>query len=202
MLVQKAASSSNVAMRAQQAPAALQSVALSRPRVLKGLRATSATYQRLCTRASATEAPVLQLDNALDSLANPLTFNPEPSSSSSYSKPEPINWYQQWYPLAIIKDLDARKPTPAKILGIPVVIWRDGSGEWRAMEDRCPHRLAPLSEGRIDADGTLMCSYHGWQFNGQGACTRIPQIGDDKAHATACSSKKSCVASYPVKVRL
>lgn len=22
-------------------------------------------------------------------------------------------------------------------------------------------RLAPLSEGRIDADGTLMCSYHG-----------------------------------------
>lgn len=42
-----------------------------------------------------------------------------------------------------------------------------------------PHRtcrLAPLSEGRIEADGTLMCSYHGWQFNGQGGCTRIPQV--------------------------
>lgn len=66
---------------------------------------------------------------------------------------------------------------------------------------RCnARRLAPLSEGRIDQDGTLMCSYHGWQFNGQGACTRIPQIGDEKAHATACSSNRSCVASYPVKV--
>lgn len=43
-------------------------------------------------------------------------------------------------------------------------------------------------------------TWPGWQFNGQGACTRIPQIGDPKAAATACSSSKSCVASFPVKV--
>lgn len=81
---------------------------------------------------------VLQLDTALDSLANPLTPNPE--ASSSYSKPEPINWYQQWYPLAIVKDLDPRRPSAAKILGVPVVVWKDGAGQWSVMEDRCPHR--------------------------------------------------------------
>ncbi len=43
-------------------------------------------------------------------------------------------------------------------------------------------RLAPLSEGRLESDGTLQCAYHGWTFNGEGACTRIPQLkGDEKA---------------------
>lgn len=41
----------------------------------------------------------------------------------------------------------------------------------------------------------------GWEFNGAGACTRIPQIGDERAHATACASQRSCVASYQVQVR-
>lgn len=44
------------------------------------------------------------------------------------------------YPLAILKDLDARRPTAAKLLGIPIVIWKDGAGAWRVFEDRCPHR--------------------------------------------------------------
>jgi pheophorbide a oxygenase len=48
---------------------------------------------------------------------------------------------------------------PVTMLGHTYVVWFDPKGEsWRVMEDRCPHRLAPLSEGRIDADGTLMCS--------------------------------------------
>lgn len=37
-------------------------------------------------------------------------------------------------------------------------------------------RLAPLSEGRIEADGTLQCSYHGWRFDSSGRCTDIPQV--------------------------
>jgi nitrite reductase/ring-hydroxylating ferredoxin subunit len=42
----------------------------------------------------------------------------------------------------------------------------------------CSHffRLAPLSEGRIESDGTLQCSYHGWRFNSEGKCTEIPQV--------------------------
>ena len=40
---------------------------------------------------------------------------------------------------------------------------------------QCPHRLAALSEGRIEANGTLACAYHDWRFDGGGSCVRIPQ---------------------------
>lgn len=39
------------------------------------------------------------------------------------------------------------------------------------------HRLVPLSEGRIEeSNGTLMCSFHGWTFDGEGNCINIPQV--------------------------
>ena len=28
----------------------------------------------------------------------------------------------------------------------------------------------------MEGDGTLLCSYHGWRFDGEGACTAIPQV--------------------------
>ena len=47
-------------------------------------------------------------------------------------------------------------------------------------DDACPHRLAPLSEGRVDRDtNTLECAYHGWAFEPQGTCKRIPQLRPD-----------------------
>jgi phenylpropionate dioxygenase-like ring-hydroxylating dioxygenase large terminal subunit len=64
-------------------------------------------------------------------------------------------------------------------------------------------RLAPLSEGRIEeSDGTLQCSYHGWRFKGSGAAASIPQAAYDspQSEKTACSSKRSCVATYPIQV--
>ena len=74
-------------------------------------------------------------------------------------------------------DLVADRPTSAQLLGMPIVIWKpSASSHYRAFIDRCPHRLAPLSEGRIDSQtGHLECCYHGWQFDADGACTAIPQ---------------------------
>lgn len=40
----------------------------------------------------------------------------------------------------------------------------------------------------------------GWRFNGEGACTVIPQIADPKAQAVACASTRSAVKSFPTKV--
>ena len=64
-------------------------------------------------------------------------------------------------------------------------------------------RLAPLSQGRIEpSDGTLQCSYHGWRFSGNGKAAAIPQAAHDSPHVeeTACSSKRSCAATYPTQV--
>lgn len=97
------------------------------------------------------------------------------------SESQKFNWTTQWYPVAVINDLDENAPTPATILGRPLAIWWDRSiSKWQVYADQCPHRLAPLSEGSISEEGHLRCSYHGWTFKGDsGQCTSIPQAPKD-----------------------
>ena len=96
----------------------------------------------------------------------------EPQSTQD----EKFDWYAHWYPLILVCDLDKRVPHPKRVLGIDVVIWWDrNENAWKVFDDACPHRLAPLSEGRIDQQGRLQCVYHGWCFNGSGGCNFIPQ---------------------------
>ena len=107
-----------------------------------------------------------------------------------------FDFFQQWYPLLPIEDIEPQKPTTATLLGIPLVIWKSPTSHYRVFLDRCPHRLAPLSEGRIDdRTGNLMCSYHGWQFEPSGSCTRIPQA--DNLEAIAKSDRNFCATAFP-----
>lgn len=107
-----------------------------------------------------------------------------------------FNFFQQWYPLLPLEDINPQKPTTATLLGIPLVIWKSTSSPtYQVFLDRCPHRLAPLSEGRIDELGNLMCSYHGWQFNKDGDCVRIPQA--DSPELLAEKSQNFCATVYP-----
>ncbi len=56
--------------------------------------------------------------------------------------------------------MDPKRPNPVTLLGQDYVAWYDApAASWRLSQDRCPHRLAPLSEGRVEADGSLACSY-------------------------------------------
>jgi phenylpropionate dioxygenase-like ring-hydroxylating dioxygenase large terminal subunit len=105
---------------------------------------------------------------------------------------------ESWYPVFYIEDLDKLNPTPFTLLDRDLVIWWDTQdGAWRAFDDRCPHRLARLSEGRIAEDGLLECPYHGWAFRGNGTCDRIPQQLPD---AKAETSRRACVKSLPTAV--
>jgi phenylpropionate dioxygenase-like ring-hydroxylating dioxygenase large terminal subunit len=91
-------------------------------------------------------------------------------------------WRQAWYPVAYLADLDPAKPTPFTLLGDDLVLWWDRGGErWRAFADVCPHRLVPLSDGRLNGAGELECPYHGWTFRGDGHCTAIPQAQPEAA---------------------
>ena len=60
--------------------------------------------------------------------------------------------------------------------------------------DCCPHRLVPLSEGRITATGQLQCGYHGWNFNSSGKCTAIPQ-GGNMNNPRTCAKVYQCAVS-------
>ncbi|TVU14012.1 hypothetical protein EJB05_37453, partial [Eragrostis curvula] len=86
------------------------------------------------------------------------------------------------------------------VLGLNVVAWHDRiAGEWRVFDDVCPHRLAPLSEGRIDHKGRLQCAYHGWCYGGAGTCKFIPQA--PALGPPVHKNSKACVASYPCVVQ-
>jgi len=74
------------------------------------------------------------------------------------------------------------------------------NGQWRAFVDKCPHRLVPLSEGRVESDGSLLCSYHGWRFNGDGGCIAIPQTDEHQSEAQIANNPKANCNSFPVKV--
>ncbi|MBD2437058.1 Rieske 2Fe-2S domain-containing protein [Nostoc sp. FACHB-110] len=112
-------------------------------------------------------------------------------------KPE-FDFFQHWYPLSPVEDLDPKQPTAVTLLGLRLVIWKPKSAEtFQVFLDQCPHRLAPLSEGRIDDEtGNLMCSYHGWQFDQHGNCTHVPQ-----AENPELVSKKEnlCAVALPVR---
>lgn len=60
--------------------------------------------------------------------------------------------------------------------GLDLVVWRTQAGQWVVQEDRCPHRSAQLSLGRIEKD-CLSCPFHGFQFNAHGRCELIPEVG-------------------------
>lgn len=71
------------------------------------------------------------------------------------------------------------RDAPKRIVvdGEPLVLFR-ASDSVRCLIDRCPHRFAPLSEGRI-VDGLIECPYHGWRFDGTGRCRLMPGSCED-----------------------
>lgn len=113
--------------------------------------------------------------------------------------PERFDWQEVWYPVFYLEDLDKTQLHKFTLLERDLVIWWDRqSNAWKAFADRCPHRLVPLSEGRIAEDGLLECPYHGWAFKGDGSCDRIPQQPiDGNAHR----SKRACVSTLPTAER-
>ena len=91
-----------------------------------------------------------------------------------------------WYFACQSREL-GKRPLARTVLGVPLVIFRGEGGKPAALLDRCPHRNAPLSIGRLVGGGRLECAYHGWQFDGGGACRLVPGLadGDDRSRRVA-----------------
>lgn len=107
---------------------------------------------------------------------SPSPLSTEPELETETIPDGKFDWYSEWYPIMPVCDLDKRVPHAKRVIGLDVVVWWDRNEcQWKVFDDSCPHRLAPLSEGRIDQWGRLQCVYHGWCFNGTGDCKLIPQ---------------------------
>jgi phenylpropionate dioxygenase-like ring-hydroxylating dioxygenase large terminal subunit len=78
-----------------------------------------------------------------------------------------------WYVAAWSEELKPGERLARTLLGRPTLLVRRSDGGVSALDDRCPHRFAPLSFGRFDGQ-TITCGYHGLEFDTQGVCTRNP----------------------------
>ncbi len=96
-----------------------------------------------------------------------------------------------WYvvgPSSLLKD----KLIPVRIAGQDFVAFRDEEGKAHLLSDICIHRGASLSAG-VKINNSVRCPYHGWEFNGDGICTKIP------AHPDGVIPSKARVDSYPIR---
>lgn len=77
-----------------------------------------------------------------------------------------------WYPLTWSRNV-TRALARHRLLGDDLVVYRSEAGAPIALDDMCPHRLAPLSMGKLRGDA-VECGYHGMTFAPNGRCIRIP----------------------------
>src|SRR5258706_2047160 len=100
-----------------------------------------------------------------------------------------------WYCVMPLEQL-AAGPQPFTLLGENLVLWLDAQGKPAALLDRCCHRTAKLSKGYTDA-GNIVCGYHGWTYDGSGACVRIPKYeAEVKTPTGARVESFRCEARY------
>jgi phenylpropionate dioxygenase-like ring-hydroxylating dioxygenase large terminal subunit len=82
----------------------------------------------------------------------------------------------QWYCAAFAHELQ-EAPMARMFLNEAVVMYRKSDGTPVAFEDRCCHRRAPLSRGKVEGDN-LRCGYHGLLYDPSGAVIWTP--GQDR----------------------
>lgn len=85
---------------------------------------------------------------------------------------------EAWYAVCRTQDLRPARPVGRTVMEEMLVLWRDGRGRPRAMKDRCLHRNALLSEGKV-FDGCIGCPYHGWTYDAEGWLISVPSEGEE-----------------------
>lgn len=82
---------------------------------------------------------------------------------------------EYWYAGALSRDVKVNKPVTTVIMETRIVIWRSKDGSLSAIRDRCAHRNTMLSQGYVNRKtNCIVCPYHGWEFDRDGNCTRVP----------------------------
>ena len=85
----------------------------------------------------------------------------------------------QWYAVLDSKELPRGKPIGATRFGEKLVFFRDSKGEPVCLFDRCCHRGAALSYGKVIGDH-VQCPFHGLEYDSTGKCVLIPANGKDE----------------------
>lgn len=96
-----------------------------------------------------------------------------------------------WFMVAWSDELAPGTVLPRYYFGRHLVLWRDEQGEVHLQDAYCPHLGAHLAYGGEVKGCNLMCPFHGWEFDADGANARIPY--SDRTNA------KARIRTYPVR---
>ena len=99
-----------------------------------------------------------------------------------------------WY-VAGRADEISDQPLKRRMLGQDFVLFRDRQGKAHCLSNTCVHRGGSLAGGKVKGD-CVQCPYHGWEFNGDGVCQRIPSLGSQ-----AGIPARARVDAYPTEER-
>jgi nitrite reductase/ring-hydroxylating ferredoxin subunit len=122
-------------------------------------------------------------------------------SSSSSSSFEHFDYMAHWYPVIWASDLLMKEPTKVTVFDVDYVVAKISETEVIALQDKCPHKAAALSEGRVTQSNNFQCAYHGWAFDGEtGNCVDIPQIADDSSVVAASGDGSGETSKNSLKV--
>lgn len=91
----------------------------------------------------------------------------------------------RWIPVARIQDIPLREGRAVQALGHKIALFNLGD-RFVAVEDRCPHRGGPLSDG-IVAGGAVVCPLHSWKVCLASGAVKKPQA-------------EACVETYPTRI--
>jgi phenylpropionate dioxygenase-like ring-hydroxylating dioxygenase large terminal subunit len=91
-----------------------------------------------------------------------------------------------WYVVAESKELGVNKVISRSLLGEWLAIFRDNEGNISALQDKCLHRNAQISRGKV-IEGKLQCPYHGWTYASSGEVVHIPSMGPTHKPGTRCA---------------
>lgn len=130
------------------------------------------------------------------------------NDESENDLPNDVPHLGAWMPLGSASSLTGLCPIQIRVCGVDIAVWhkplpKDAkrnavATEWSALVDACPHRLAPLSQGRIDPkSGCIECPYHGWAFDLDGSLKSIPQLDEGRTIAAA-TGNYGAATSLPI----
>ena len=82
----------------------------------------------------------------------------------------------QWYGILDAKEVKTNTPVGVLRMGEKLVLWRTRDGKVHCLADKCCHRGASLSIGKVRKDN-IRCPFHGFEYNSSGRVVQIPANG-------------------------
>jgi phenylpropionate dioxygenase-like ring-hydroxylating dioxygenase large terminal subunit len=101
----------------------------------------------------------------------------------------------QWYAALSSKEVPKKGIIGVVRMGEKLAFWRDASGNISCIVDKCCHRGASISAGKI-VENRAQCPFHGFEYDGGGKVKVIPANGRSQE-----VPNRYRVKAYPVKER-